>query len=66
MNFMSRNLNIFTPKILAGIFIVFALLQLAGVTVLNSVWFTIGDFRLTAMTVISLVLAVGILLDARK
>lgn len=66
MNFPSKNLNWLRPVVLAGILLFLFVLQAFGVTFLNTVLFTLGDFRVTVISLVVFVLAVAVLLDARK
>lgn len=66
MSFKPKNLNILTPMWIAIAFLVLAVLQISGMAWPNSVLFAFGEFRFSVMSIAAILLAVGVLLDARR
>lgn len=66
MKFKAKNLNILKPTTLSAIIVLIATLQAFGVSFVDHSFLVMGELRVTTAFIASLLLAVGILLDAKK
>jgi hypothetical protein len=64
--FKGKNLNVFKPMYVALLILAIAGAQAYGWSWVDYGVFTVGQLRVTPLTIASVVLAAGVLIDSRK